>query len=200
MGTRNLTIVIHEGKTKVAQYGQWDGYPEGQGKIVLKFLRRCDLNTFREKLNDVSFLTQKEVTILWDECEMKGDLSEHPELSRDTAANILQRVYDGSAVKLWNRSKFVKDSLLCEWVYVIDLDQERFEIYTSSCKKPLTPKDRFYDGRFKKSKGSLVRIIGSYPLKGLPTVKQLIKDTTFELHKDLEQRGYNIIINHQFKQ
>jgi hypothetical protein len=39
MGTRNLTRVICDGKTKVAQYGQWDGYPEGQGKTVLNFLR-----------------------------------------------------------------------------------------------------------------------------------------------------------------
>jgi len=29
MGTRNLTIVTSNGKTKVAQYGQWDGYPGG---------------------------------------------------------------------------------------------------------------------------------------------------------------------------
>jgi hypothetical protein len=32
MGTRNLTIVIADKKIKVAQYGQWDGYIEGNGK------------------------------------------------------------------------------------------------------------------------------------------------------------------------
>lgn len=26
MGTRNLTVVYIDGKYKVAQYGQWDGY------------------------------------------------------------------------------------------------------------------------------------------------------------------------------
>jgi hypothetical protein len=39
MGTRNLTMVINKGETKVAQYGQWDGYPSGQGAEILKFLR-----------------------------------------------------------------------------------------------------------------------------------------------------------------
>ena len=36
MGTRNLTKVIDKnGVTKVAQYGQWDGYPSGQGVNAL---------------------------------------------------------------------------------------------------------------------------------------------------------------------
>lgn len=39
MGTRNLTAVYLDGQYKVAQYGQWDGYPEGQGITVLTFLR-----------------------------------------------------------------------------------------------------------------------------------------------------------------
>jgi len=28
MGTRHLTMVIQNKEPKVAQYGQWDGYPE----------------------------------------------------------------------------------------------------------------------------------------------------------------------------
>lgn len=63
MGTRHLIIIFHDGKYKLAQYGQWDGkclglaeqylsfvlgsspstniylgYPDGQGAKVLKFL------------------------------------------------------------------------------------------------------------------------------------------------------------------
>jgi hypothetical protein len=39
MGTRNLTMVISKSETKVAQYGQWDGYPSGQGANILNFLK-----------------------------------------------------------------------------------------------------------------------------------------------------------------
>ena len=31
MGTRNLTMVIQDQQTRIAQYGQWDGFPDGQG-------------------------------------------------------------------------------------------------------------------------------------------------------------------------
>ena len=38
MGTQNLTSVWFEGKYRIAQYGQFDGYPSGQGLTVLHFL------------------------------------------------------------------------------------------------------------------------------------------------------------------
>jgi hypothetical protein len=38
MGTRHLIKVIYNKETKVAQYGQWDGYPDGQGLTILNFL------------------------------------------------------------------------------------------------------------------------------------------------------------------
>ena len=40
MGTRHLTAVHVDGEYKIAQYGQWDGYPEGQGMTALTFARR----------------------------------------------------------------------------------------------------------------------------------------------------------------
>ena len=42
MGTRHLILVWYKGKWQIAQYGQWDGYPEGQGSTVLKFLTNRD--------------------------------------------------------------------------------------------------------------------------------------------------------------
>ena len=41
MGTRNLTAVFMDGEYKVAQYGQWDGYPSGQGVDILNILKNA---------------------------------------------------------------------------------------------------------------------------------------------------------------
>ena len=34
MGTRNLTCVFKDGEYKVAQYGQWDGYPSLKTQVI----------------------------------------------------------------------------------------------------------------------------------------------------------------------
>ena len=39
MGTRNVTIIKYEGKEKVRQYGQWDGYPTCALANIVAFLK-----------------------------------------------------------------------------------------------------------------------------------------------------------------
>ena len=63
MGTRNLTMVIdQQGEKKVAQYGQWDGYPSGVGLGVLSFLKDKDLfEKIKSNLSKVRFLDEEGV-------------------------------------------------------------------------------------------------------------------------------------------
>ena len=52
MGTRHSQMVINKaGETKVVQYGQWDGYPSGQGVDILAFLRGADLDKYDEEVS-----------------------------------------------------------------------------------------------------------------------------------------------------
>ena len=62
MGTRSLTVVVHNNEVKVAQYGQWDGYPKGQGKTLLSFLKDASkVETLKQLLPKVRFQTQKDI-------------------------------------------------------------------------------------------------------------------------------------------
>lgn len=179
MGTRNLTMVVLNGETKVAQYGQWDGYPEGQGLTILNLLKTFDLNIFREKVAMLRWLTDEECDQL-NETDWK---KQHPYLSRDIGGKIIGIVYDGKLCNtilgkttieldikilgLINHEHFAEDSIFCEWGYVIDLDNNVFEVYKGLNQSPLTEKDRFYgppqDGYYP------IKEIARFDLNNLPS-------------------------------
>lgn len=51
MGTRHLISVVLDGEYKIAQYGQWDGYPSGQGQAIVDFLLdNFDREAFKRQL------------------------------------------------------------------------------------------------------------------------------------------------------
>ena len=58
MGTRGLTSVKVNGETKIAQYGQWDHYPSGQGIVALNFLRNFNEEHFRTQLSKCRFIDE----------------------------------------------------------------------------------------------------------------------------------------------
>lgn len=61
MGTRNLTLVQYNNEIKVAQYGQWDGYPAGAGTKIFNFCSsNQNLNNLRNRLKNIRFLTDEE--------------------------------------------------------------------------------------------------------------------------------------------
>lgn len=65
MGTRNSTLVKSKGKVKVAQYGQWDGYPTGQGQTIADFLNSdVDLEDFAKKETVLSMGTNNTSLVL----------------------------------------------------------------------------------------------------------------------------------------
>ena len=151
MGTRNLTVVYSNGKYKVAQYGQFDGYPSGLGVQVLSFLKGCNVDALRDAVNKCTFLTDDELKeidkkiddILKDNPKFSWQKM-YPELLRETTGDILNLILFKNKTKLKNSLEFAADSLFCEWAYVIDLDKNTFEVYKGFNLEPLTKEDRFY--------------------------------------------------------
>lgn len=178
MGTRHLTAVYVNGEYKIAQYGQWDGYPDGQGMTALEFARTIATSetrtAFSEKVRKCTWITQKEIDRINAKIrsgEVKNWQKEWPELHRDTGAEILGRVMksaDGLALR--NDIEFAADSLFCEWAWVIDLDAGTFEGYKGFNHQPLTEEDRFYFLRDKEDNGYHgVKLVAKWSLDTLPT-------------------------------
>jgi hypothetical protein len=135
MGTRNLTKVIDaNGVVKVAQYGQWDGYPSGQGMNALYHAHNH--KQIEKGLARVRWAEQEELDKIYsslpemnrygtDDSDAFGLL--YPNLTRDTCADILGVVaWSVGEVILVDESAFEKDDLFCEGVYTIDFQQRKF--------------------------------------------------------------------------
>jgi len=189
MGTRNLTIVHHDGKYKVAQYGQWDGYPSGQGKTILDFLKkRFARDLFLTKLAKTYEPTEDQIKAWYEEAGAKPDSEwidtdtadrfkkAHPTLDRDLGGKILATIQSAKKrLPLKSDLNFAGDSLFCEWAYVVDLDTNKLEVYKGFNKTPLEPSDRFYNipmNEKRNDKYYQVKLTASFDLDALPTADE----------------------------
>ena len=134
MGTRNLTVVKDlQGTTKIAQYGQWDGYPSYSGIQALSFLRgKTNVDNLLAKLDNVEFVSDEEVDQLYKQFEStdwenKEFLNAYPGLHGDTGIGILAVVANATApIKTVDNTEFANDSLFCEGIYEVDFSTNKF--------------------------------------------------------------------------
>jgi hypothetical protein len=189
MGTRNLTVVKSGDVYKLAQYGQWDGYPNGLGVDLLDVLRATSVEKLREAVQRIVQLSDDEVKALWATVGADGrwvDMKQsdefkkrYPSLHRDThGAKFLDILLSTSQpVPHQSSLEFASDSLMCEWCYVIDLDEGVLDVYKGFNTQPLGEKERFVFLEAKcrtepNQSGETyhpVKFVGSYLLDHLPT-------------------------------
>jgi hypothetical protein len=145
MGTRHLITAFDEqGELKIAQYGQWDGYPSGQGVSVLAWLRMTTRINYDDKLlspilngmKRTKFGTDEEIENLYSKYPQMNYVGtedeeyfslHYPNLTRDTGADILGVVaYSVGDVLLVDNSDFANDELMCEGIYSVNFQSEYF--------------------------------------------------------------------------
>ena len=184
MGTRNLTCVILNGDFKVAQYGQWDGYPSGNGIEILKWLDddKADFARLKEAANKVIRMRGDFDTQTWVEVNAETprvipqkDFDKYPSFSRDMGMEVLEYIVSTETPIVELQEDFAQDGLMCEWVYVIDLDAMNFDIYEGFNTEPLSECELFYTD---KSTGDYtpVKLVKSYPLNFLPDADEFLAD------------------------
>jgi hypothetical protein len=194
MGTRNLTMVQKNNKLVVAQYGQWDGYPSGQGALVLGFAKKISskLNRikFEKQLKKCVNITEKEIKKLyksvlgasyskdgWVTIEQSNKLKNAlPTLHRDTGADVLDIIFHSKdeIIYLEDSSSFANDSLFCEWAYLINLDTNQLEVYVGFNKEPLEKSERFYSTNTVDDGYYPIKLLHTYDIDNLPKEKDFI--------------------------
>ena len=186
MGTRGLTVVVKDGKHRVAQYGQWDHYPKGQGVTALTFCAE-HLSTpegrekFAKKVDKCRFIDDAEFKRMWRSvgadldknggmvpCNISDDFSEkYPALHRDAGAKVLSLVHKGFR-KLQDELEFASGEggfFGCEGVYVVDLDNAVLEVHY--CGK-LDPLGSGALARLLNGKRAAVPLMARFDLGSLP--------------------------------
>lgn len=152
MGTRHLIAVVVDDEFKIAQYGQWDGYPSGQGAAIIQFLgepqssdpqkvdRADRLEALRTGARKLRWATDEDFARINTELNLPEggwmDMEQaerykaaYPAMSRDAGGDILAMVADGGVEFVTDSRDFALDSLFCEWAYVLDLDANTLEVY-----------------------------------------------------------------------
>lgn len=198
MGTRHLVAVQIDGVYKVAQYGQWDGYPTGQGVRVLDFLKNGDIEALKRNVAKAYEPTEEDSIRMWAEFDVdivasKGMVEyskanafgeKYPSLDRDTGAGILELIAnsdDAEKIPLRVDIGFAGDSLFCEWAYVIDFDIGTFEVYKGFNKEPVPADSRFasipFDAEGASRIGTTyyqVTLAQSWKLSALPSTDEFL--------------------------
>ena len=198
MGTRNLSLCRHNGEYKIAQYGQWDGYPSGQGVTTLNFCKVYgNLTKLKENLSKIRFFTDEESKEI-DEKLAKLPEEERDKLwnsglwCRDICAEIFEEVANieqtGKDTRLVNSIGFVKElcGFGCEWAYCINFDTNKLEVYKGYNTIPLTHEDEFYSYGYsytleysgKKTTYYPIRKIKEYDLNDLPDENTFCSECT----------------------
>jgi hypothetical protein len=156
MGTRNLTMVIDkEGVKKVAQYGQWDGYPSGVGLSILVFLKDSDLfSKMVENLKKTRFLDLEGVDkeFIEDYNRNAPEWSNEPDnrtkeqikwfstyCHRDLAEKVLINIAnsDDKEIILMDRESTGRSGGWVEYSYIINLKEGSFGVYNHIDEEPL---------------------------------------------------------------
>jgi len=204
MGTRHLIAVQSENEYKIAQYGQWDGYPSGQGLGVLGFLSIPEnIKKLKEGLTKTRFIDEEKDKVFIENYNSAcPKWSNEPDnrseeqinwwrnyCSRDLGCEILSNIAnsDDNEILLRSNIDFAADSLFCEWAYVIDLDANKFEVYVGFNKVPFleTETHRFSFLPIEKNNEYYhVRMIASFDLNNLPSNDEFLELTETECEED----------------
>ena len=144
MGTRGVYGIRKNGEDKLT-YNHWDSYPDGLGRDILEFCSLVsvkNLNRFWDKLilvneNDNPTPDQIEFCKKHGMCDfnvssrsetdwycllrnLQGNFEKYRELLND---DEVKEIY------MTNSNNFIKDSLFCEYGYIINLDEEVLEFW-----------------------------------------------------------------------
>lgn len=142
MGTRGL-YGFRKNEVDKTTYNHYDSYPDCLGRTMVEFCQTTSIEEMNEIFDRIVLVeegskpTQKQITDCIEYYD--GSVSHQtPEdwycLLRDAQGN--PNIYKHGLKYMIDNQNFIKDSLFCEYAYIINLDEECLEFWVGFQKEP----------------------------------------------------------------
>lgn len=173
LGTRGAYGFYKNGENKLT-YNHYDSYPEGLGEDVVSFIRATPLVELHKMFDEIEMVdrdskpTAEQIESykhFADTRVSSGDLEDWYVLLRKTQGDLFA-FQKGLRHMIEGGEEFMKDSLYCEWGYVINLDENILEIYKGFQNAPQD--NRYHVAEPCRMGYYNVTLVKSYPLSSIP--------------------------------
>lgn len=180
MGTRGLMGIRSDSKDHF-QYVHFDCYPSGLGANLVKEIKTMVKNLPRwkelaNKLKDIepkSKPTDKEIKRLSKYANTgvsTGDLTEWYVLLRNLQGELKKTLRSGY---IEHKPEWIADSLYCEYGYIVNLDENTFEVYVGfQHEKDKNPQNRYRDMPLAKYSSDSIyypcKLVATFKLDSIP--------------------------------
>lgn len=192
MGTRGLYGLIVDHKVKTS-YNHLDSYIAGLGLDILDASRRIigDFDNYRKRAQKMELVsgdnppTRKQIAQLerfHNSNVNTGKKEEWYALTRDLQGDLLGNLDVGVMV---DGNDFAADGIFCEWGWIVNFDYHTLECYRGFVKAPNKPSGRFADLPPMYPDYMPIHLLGTFPLKGLPS-DMVFEDKVIEWYKESE--------------
>lgn len=181
MGTRGLYGFRKNGMDKLT-YNHYDSYPSYLGEIMVEFCKTTSIKEMNDIFDRIVLVEEDDAPTETQIAECieyySGDVSRRiPEdwycLLKETQGN--PNVYKHGLKYMIDHHEFIKDSLFCEYAYIINLDHECLEFWVGFQMKP--DEDNRYGMVMEIEDGYYpCKMIAEYPLDAEITVQEIVDD------------------------
>lgn len=190
MGTRGCYGFRKNGVDKLT-YNHWDSYPDCLGESVVEFCKSTSIAEMNEIFDRIIMVeegskpTKKQIVEcieFYDSGVSTGSVEDWYCLLRETQGNL--NVYKNGLGYMIDSGEFIKDSLFCEYAYIINLDTNCLEFWVGFQDKPCEGNRYGTETSDNMGKYYPCKMVSYYALDTSKIIEDIVADMNYMANKD----------------
>ncbi len=182
MGTRGL-LGFRKNEQDKLTYNHYDSYPNCLGHTMVQFCKETSVEKLNEIFDNIVLVngndtpTKKQINECvkyYDDTVSTGSINEWYCLLRNAQGN--PDVYKDGLKYMIDDNDFIKDSLFCEYAYIINLDTNCLEFWVGFQTEPYDGNRYGTETHDNMDKYYPCKMLAYYPLDTDKTVEEIVAD------------------------